>query len=388
MTRRSRIGARGSGSVTAVELRPALPSAAGPAPIFVPDATYGAVRGVGGDELSATGVRVLMVNSFHMIRSPGVTRVSALGGLGTMMAWPGLVMTDSGGFQAYSMIRENARFGSINKDGLTIRFEDGGKAKLTPERAIINQRRLGSDVLFCLDDCTHPDESNDEQVAAVERTVAWAVRCKEEFVKSIDRARTDDGADSVDGVAGERPRLFAVVQGGNDDALRRRCAEQLLEIGFDGYGFGGWPLDTDGNLLYDSFALLRHAVPAEFPLHALGLGHPESIARCFPLGYQTFDSSLPTRDARRGRLYRFRHGTPSLDDRWFETVYLRDERHFRTRDPISTCCPCLTCGNYSLGYLNHLLQREEPLFPRLATLHNLAFMSQLTGLLAAAASSP
>ena len=372
--------------MTAVELRPALPSAAGPAPIFVPDATYGAVRGVGGDELSATGVRVLMVNSFHMIRSPGVTRVNALGGLATMMAWPGLVMTDSGGFQAYSMIRENARFGSIDKDGLTIRFDDGGKAKLTPERAIVNQRRLRSDILFCLDDCTHPDEPHDEQVAAVTRTVAWARRCKDEFVKSIEQA--SGRGEATERGPGERPRLFAVVQGGTDEALRRRCAEELLEIGFDGYGFGGWPLDADGNLLYDSFALLRDAIPAEFPLHALGLGHPESIARCFPLGYQTFDSSLPTRDARRGRLYRFRHGTPTLDDRWFESVYVRDDRHLRTRDPISSCCPCLTCAHYSLGYLNHLLQRDEPLFARLATLHNLTFMSQLTGLLANGDRSP
>ncbi len=361
-----------------------MPSRAGPAPIFVPDATYGAVRGVGGDELSAVGVRMLMVNSFHMIRSPGVTRVSALGGLAAMMGWPGLVMTDSGGFQAYSMIKENARFGTITKDGLTLRFDGGRRTKLTPERAIINQRRLGADVLFCLDDCTHPDEAANDQVTAVERTIAWARRCKAEFERTAGASTVDNsGHSSGDaGSAGERPRLFAVVQGGNDEALRRRCAEELLEIGFDGYGFGGWPLDADGNLLYDSFALLRDLIPAEFPLHALGLGHPESIARCFPLGYHTFDSSLPTRDARRGRLYRFRHGTPSLDDRWFETVYLRDEIHLRDREPISPCCPCVTCTHYSLGYLNHLLQRDEPLYPRLATLHNLAFMSQLTTLLA------
>jgi len=357
-----------------VELQPELPAAAGQTPIFVPDATYGAVRGVGGDELAGAGVRILMVNSFHMLRSPGVTRVNALGGLSTMMGWPGLVMTDSGGFQAYSMIRENAKFGAITKDGLTFRFDGGAKTKLTPERAIINQRRLGADILFCLDDCTHPDESDDEQVAAVDRTVAWARRCKAEFAKTIDRGQN--------GTASDRPRLFAVVQGGNSESLRRRCAEQLLEIGFDGYGFGGWPLDSDGNLLYDIFAVLRDAIPAEFPLHALGLGHPESIARCFPLGYQTFDSSLPTRDARRGRLYRFRHGSPALDDRWFETVYVRDDVHLRSRDPISSCCPCVTCATYSLGYLNHLLQRDEPLYLRLATLHNLTFMNQLTTLLA------
>ena len=356
-----------------MELRPGLPARAGPAPIFVPDATYGAVRGVGGDELGSAGVRVLMVNSFHMLRSPGVTRVNALGGLATMMGWPGLVMTDSGGFQAYSMIRENPKFGSITKDGLTFRFDGGAKTKLTPERAIINQRRLGADVLFCLDDCTHPDEPDDEQVAAVERTVAWARRCKAEFAKTV------EGGDPGHG---ERPRLFAVVQGGTSESLRRRCAEELLEIGFDGYGFGGWPLDRDGNLLYDSFAVLRDAIPAEFPLHALGLGHPESIARCFPLGYQTFDSALPTRDARRGRLYRFRRGVVGLDDRWFETIYVRDDAHRRVREPISTSCPCVACANYSLGYLNHLLQRDEPLYLRLGTLHNLTFMNQLTSLLA------
>lgn len=358
-----------------MELLPDLPPNAAPAPVFVPDATYGAVRGVGGDELVAAGVRVVMVNAFHLLRSPGVTRVNALGGLATMMGFPGLVMTDSGGFQAYSLIRENAKFGSITKNGLSFVSADGAKVKLTPERAIVNQRRLGTDIAFCLDDCTHPDDPFDEQRLSVERTLAWARRCKDEFTKSL--------GELIDHP--ERPRLFAVVQGGRDESLRRRCAEDLLEIGFDGYGFGGWPLDSDGNLLIDTVALVRELIPAEFPLHALGIGHPVSIVRCFELGYATFDSSLPTRDARRGRLYRFRDDTPSLAGDWFETVYLRDDVHQRSHRPISVACDCVACTHYSLGYLNHLLTRDEPLLLRLATLHNLTFMGQVTGLLATGA---
>ncbi|MDH3681589.1 MAG: queuine tRNA-ribosyltransferase family protein [Acidimicrobiia bacterium] len=358
-----------------MELLPDLPPLASPAPVFVPDATYGVVRGVGGDELTSAGVRLLMVNAFHLLRSPGVTRVNALGGLATMMGFPGLVMTDSGGFQAYSLIRENARFGTITKNGLTFVSPDGAKVKLTPERAIVNQRRLGADIAFCLDDCTHADDPSEEQRLSVDRTLAWARRCKDEFTKSLGDLIGEP----------DRPRLFAVVQGGRDEVLRRRCAEELLEIGFDGYGFGGWPLDGDGNLLIDTFALLRELIPAEFSLHALGVGHPVSIARCFELGYATFDSSLPTRDARRGRLYRFRDGAPSLSGDWFEKVYLRDDVHQRSRAPISDECHCVACTHYSLGYLNHLLRRDEPLLLRLATLHNLTFMRQVTDLLAAPA---
>lgn len=336
--------------------------------VFVPDATYGVVRGVGADEFIDAGVRVVMANSYHLVNSPGLSRIKSLGGLKEMMGWSGPLMTDSGGFQAYSLIRENPGSGSITADGLTFINPKGNKIELTPERAIENQRRLGADVLFCLDDCTHVDDAPEEQLLSVERTLAWAARCREAF-------------DKLPTGSGERPKLYGVIQGGRDEELRRRCAKGLLELDFDGFGFGGWPLDADGKLLIDVLALVRELIPADLPLHGLGIGHPMSVAACAELGYDTFDSSLPTRDARRGRLYRFRHGTPSLEGKWFEAVHLRDDQYLRQRRPIAESCPCVACRHYSLGYLNHLLRREDALYVRLATLHNLQFMRQLTDLL-------
>ena len=207
-----------------MDLLPNLPGRIKDPPIFVPDATYGAIKGLGGDELAASGVRVLMANSFHLMRSPGITRVKALGGLKQMMGWPGVVMTDSGGFQALSLIRDQSGPGRITKDGLSFVLDDGTKAQLTPERVITNQLRLGADILFCLDDCTRPEDPMAEQELSVERTIKWARDCKGAFVRQLGKKNMGDP---------NRPRLWAVVQGGNDPALRRACAEALIHSSQD-----------------------------------------------------------------------------------------------------------------------------------------------------------
>jgi queuine tRNA-ribosyltransferase len=156
----------------------------------------------------------------------------------------------------------------------------------------------------------------------------------------------------------------------------RLVGEALLEIGFDGYGYGGWPLDEDYKLLDEMLAYVRELIPAEFPLHALGVGHPESVAACTRMGYQMFDSALPTRDARRGRLYTF--NTPEeLTGDWFKTIYIHDEEHIRSAAPLSEYCDCPTCQSYSRGYLHHLFRLNDHLYFRLATVHNLRFMRQL-----------
>jgi queuine tRNA-ribosyltransferase len=161
--------------------------------------------------------------------------------------------------------------------------------------------------------------------------------------------------------------------------LRRECAEALLEIGFDGYGYGGYPLDGEGNLVVDIFAYLRELIPAQYPIHALGVGHPQSVVDCTRLGYSIFDSALPTRDARKGRLYRFT-SDPAVTDfngKWFEYVYIEDKKHIRDTDPISSYCACAACSGYSLSYLQHLYHIGDALYMRLATIHNLRFMHQL-----------
>jgi queuine tRNA-ribosyltransferase len=346
-------------------------------PAFLPDATLGVVRGTDAADLRAAGVRALVMNVFHLMQKPGSSTIGALGGLHRMSGWDSPIMTDSGGFQAYSLIRQNPRAGSLSDQG--IRFQPEGADRpfqLTPEKSIQLQMAYGADILVCLDDCTHVDDSPAEQQASVSRTIKWARRCKDEFERLLRQHRS--GARRAELPA--RPQLFAVVQGGGSEQLRRECAEALLEIGFDGYGYGGWPLDAQGKLLHDLLGYTRSVIPREFPMHALGVGHPDSVVACHRLGYQMFDSALPTRDARSGRLYAFTNNPAraSFQPRgnWWEYAYIEDKKYIKADWPISAFCDCHTCQRYSLGYLHHLHKVNDTLFYRLATIHNLRFMMQ------------
>lgn len=346
-------------------------------PVYLPDATYGVVRSVDADDLRGCQVQAVVMNTFHLMQRPGSSVIQALGGLHRMSGWQGLIMTDSGGFQAYSLIHQNPKYGTISDEGLVFRPEGANrKYQLTPEKCIQLQLSYGSDVVICLDDCTHVDAPYEAQRVSVQRTVAWAKRCKSEFLKLVTQKRL-----SVE----NRPKLFAVIQGGGIRDLRRQCAEQLLEIGFDGYGYGGWPLDGEGNLLTDMLEYTRELVPVQYPLHALGVGQPQNVVVCYELGYGLFDSAMPTRDARHGRLYAFTTPPSALDgglkDNWFRYIYIDDERYMRSDEPVSPGCDCLCCRRYSLGYLRHLFKLNDSLYPRLATIHNLRFMTQLTALL-------
>jgi queuine tRNA-ribosyltransferase len=313
------------------------------------------------------------MNTFHLMQRPGSSTIQALGGLHDMSGWPRPIVTDSGGFQAYSLIRQNPKFGQLTEKGLTFRPEGSDrKFQLTPEKSIQLQISYGSDVVVCLDDCTHVDASFEEQRLSVDRTVAWAARCKKEFTRLVEQKRLGED---------ERPRLFGVVQGGGYRELRKECAEALLEIGFDGYGYGGWPLDGDGNLLADIVGYVRELVPPEFPLHALGVGHPENVLACYDLGYGMFDSAMPTRDARHGRLYTFTQPETApmagLAGNWLKYQYINDEKHIKADLPADRNCDCLVCRRYSMGYLHHLFKLNDSLFFRLATIHNLRHMIQL-----------
>lgn len=338
-------------------------------PVFLPDATQGVVRSVDAADLEAIGITALVMNTFHLMQRPGSTTVQALGGLHRMTGWQRPIITDSGGFQAYSLIHQNPKFGSLTDRGILFQTEGSDrKYQLTPEKSVQLQFGYGADMIICLDDCTHVDAPQADQELSVKRTIAWAKRSKGEFRRQAEGRRLE---------AGRLPRLFAVVQGGGDMTLRRRCAEALLELGFDGYGYGGWPLDGAGNLVSDILAGTRALIPPEFPMHALGVGHPRNVVECYRMGYALFDSAMPTRDARHGRLYAFTTAASPLTGDWLDYVYIGDEKHIRTNQPISPDCDCPVCRRYSLGYLHHLFKLGDTLFPRLATLHNLRFMVQL-----------
>ena len=342
-------------------------------PVYMPDATFGVVRTVDSNDLISAGIQAMVMNTFHLMQRPGSSTIQSLGGLHRMAAWDRPIITDSGGFQAYSLIRQNPRFGKMDEKGITFQPEASDrKYQLSPEKCIQLQVAYGSDVVICLDDCTHVDASEAEQRKSVERTINWARRCKAEFNRLLQQKKLDED---------ERPRIFGVIQGGGIPALRKQCAESLLEIGFDGFGFGGWPLDGSGNLLTDILAYTRSLVPPEFPMHALGVGHPYNVLACWDLGYGIFDSAMPTRDARHGRLYTFTQlmGLDGgLNGEWLRYLYINDERHIRSNQPLSLHCNCPVCRNYSTGYLHHLFKMNDSLFLRLATIHNLSFMAQLT----------
>ena len=274
-----------------------LPHGQLPTPVFMPDATLGVVRAVDATDLLNCEIQALVMNTFHLMQRPGSSTIQALGGLHKMSAWPRPIVTDSGGFQAYSLIQQNPKFGSMSDDGITFKPEGSDrKFHLTPEKTIQLQVSYGTDVVIGLDECTHVDASLEMQEISVKRTIDWARRCKKEFLHQVNQRRLK---------MEQRPLLFAVIQGGRSHELRKRCANELLEIGFDGFGYGGWPLDGQGHLLTEIITYTRELVPRQFPMHALGIGHPVNVVDCAKIGYGIFDSAMPTRDARHSRLYSF-----------------------------------------------------------------------------------
>jgi len=343
-------------------------------PAFLPDATLGVGRSVASADLEQCGIQAVVMNTFHLMQRPGSSTITALGGLHKMCSWQRPIITDSGGFQAYSLIRQNARYGSLRDRGIT--FQPDGSARkfhLTPEKSIQLQLSYDADVVICLDDCTHVDDSLEVQQESVNRTIQWARRCKQEFQRVLQQKKLPRD---------QQPLLFAVVQGGGSRELRQRCAGELLEIGFDGFGYGGWPLDGERKLLTDIIAYTRELVPPAFPMHALGIGHPANVLECARMGYGLFDSAMPTRDARHGRLYAFTTEPAALADNWSEPwltyIYVNDDKSIKNDTPVSRFCDCLCCSRYSVAYLHHLFKINDSLFLRLATIHNLRFMAQLT----------
>lgn len=338
-------------------------------PAFLPDGTRGVVRALDASDVAGCGVEAMMVNALHLASHPGTTLVKQMGGIHNFMGWHKPVMSDSGGYQVFSLIADNPKSGSISKKGFVYRLDKGGKKQtLTPEKCIQKQVHIGADVMFCLDHCTHPDAPVDAQKESVAHTVMWAKKCREEFDRRSQHTES---------------KLFGVVQGGMDFELRRQCVEQLGEIGFDGYGFGGWPIADDGALV-DAVAWVAELLPKDVPKHALGIGKPENVVRAFRLGYDTFDCTLPTRDARQKRLYVF-HDVPervNLDADFYRYAYIDDERFARDGEPVDSTCDCLCCERYSRAYVHHLFEINETLAFRLATIHNLRFYARLMAVLA------
>ena len=332
-------------------------------PAFFPDATRAVVKGVGSLDLKSSKVGGLVVNTYHLINDDLIDTIEAFGGIHNYMNFNGPIISDSGGFQIMSLIRNHTKNGKIKDNEIIFKLENSSKIlHLGPRSCIETQLKIGSDIVMCLDDCTNPQESLFEQQISVERTIRWAEECKQVFTELT------LGLD-------KKPLIFGIIQGGNNRELRKKCAEALIRIGFDGYAYGGWPVDAQGKFLTEMLSYVGGLMPADKPKYAMGVGMPADIRECTQMGYNMFDCVLPTRDARHRRLYCF------TDTDELKFLNISSGKYKNDTLPVSETCDCVLCTNYSRGYLYHLFKIKDPLSVQLATLHNSRFYSRLMSLL-------
>lgn len=340
-------------------------------PIFLPDATLGVVRGLSSLDLIQCGTRGCVVNTYHLASNPGKEILNTFDGIKKFMGFEGLVISDSGGWQVFSLIHRNKGGGVITDDGVV--FSIGGKKKeiFTPEDSIRMQFDIGSDIIICLDDFTPPNTTYEKCLESVERTTHWAKRSKEEYLKQIEERKVSNE---------NRPLIFAVIQGDRDKKLRKKSFEDLYAIGFDGFGYGGYMIDANGSLDLEMSKYIVELIPDDTVSFALGTGTPWQIASLYTFGWDIFDCTLPTRDARHGRLYIFKDEIKNLDltkKESYEFVNIRREVYREDISPISNFCGCYTCKNYSKAYLHHLFKIKDISVLRLLTIHNLYLYNEV-----------
>jgi queuine tRNA-ribosyltransferase len=343
-----------------------------PLPVFFPDATRAVVRCLDTSDLEATHTTGILVNTFHLWRELGKDVLKKFGGIGNFMDFRGGLISDSGGFQVMSVIKSGTVKGKIIDEGVVFYPSKKKKVILTPEKSIQFQMDLNTDMVVVLDDFTDPKVGYEDAKESVIRTIGWAKRSKNEFLK-ICKSRKLTGKN--------RPYVLGVVQGGKFQDLRKYCAEELTKIGFDGFGYGGWPINEEGDFDMETARTIAENTPEDYFLYGLGVGKPDEVVACARLGYNIFDCVLPTRDARHGRLYVY--NSKSIDEIDIEkpnfySFYRPDkEKYFSDKSPVSTACDCLLCTRYTKAYLAHLFRIDDFTAGRLATIHNLRFYAIL-----------
>jgi queuine tRNA-ribosyltransferase len=344
-------------------------------PFFMPDATRASVRGLTREQLVSVGVHPMVVNTYHLYLQPGTAFMREAGSVHAFMNWDGPLLSDSGGYQVYSLIHKNAKLGHITENGAVFKSVlDGSEHVLTPERAIEIQFDLGTDMMVVLDDPRPVDVPRCDHEAAVERTIRWAERCKKEYKKQIDERKYDDGS---------RPLLFGVVQGGPYVDLREKCATGLIEIGFDGYGFGGRHVDSEGSIMAEIVEKTASFMPEDAPRFALGVGTPRDIAFFHSVGWDLFDCVIPTREGRHGRLFVWNDAI-AMKENFHTSINIGNAQFKKDFGPIDPLCDCYACTHYTRAYIHHLFRVGEPLGAQMASLHNLRFYMHMMGVLQSA----
>ncbi len=341
-----------------------------PLPLFFPDATRGEVRQLSLEDVKKVGLPGILVNTFHLLRLVGTEKTLAAGGIHSFLKWSGAMISDSGGFQVMSIAKKNGGNSTVTDLGVTFTL-DGVSHHFTPEDSIKYQMAMRTDLMVVLDDFTPPDATHEEAEVTVARTTLWAKRCKETFLAECERLGIPED---------KRPYLIGVVQGGDFPDLRMRSIKELVEIGFSGYGYGGWPM-KDGKFDTATAKLMADNLPKDSVLYGLGIGKPDDIVTCVKLGWQIFDCVLPTRDARHGRLYVYTANTMDVIDlskeKFYEYYNPRQALHLEEKIPVSTACDCELCTILTRAEFATMWRAKDECVLRLASIHNLRFYAIL-----------
>jgi queuine tRNA-ribosyltransferase len=317
-------------------------------PAFMTVGTQASVKSLSPRELREAGVEIVLANTYHLYLRPGPDVVARAGGLATFMGWDGLTLTDSGGFQVFSM----SDLTEISREGVTFKSHlDGSRHFLSPEDAVRIQGKIGADIIMVLDECTGYPLSYDRARQATDFTIEWAKRSREEFDRSQE---------------GSRQALFGIIQGSTYETLRKRCMEALIETGFDGYAIGGLSVGEPKSAMFELVSLCTEAMPGDSPRYLMGVGFPQDIVECVGRGVDMFDCVMPTRNARNGTVFTSQG-----------KLVVKNAQYAGDFSPLDPECGCYTCTNFSRAYLRHLFQAGEMLAPRLATLHSVTYFQKL-----------
>jgi queuine tRNA-ribosyltransferase len=313
-------------------------------PIFMPVGTQATVKGLTPDMVREVGAQIILGNTYHLALRPGDELIAEMGGLHKFMSWDRPILTDSGGFQVFSL----AGIRKITDAGVKFRSHiDGSLLDLTPERAVKIQENLGSDIAMVLDECPPANAPEPTMREAIRRTILWAERCRKAHTRG----------DQVQ---------FAIVQGGTNIDLRRDCAAELAKLDFPGYALGGFSVGESPEAMHAALLPSADALPADKPRYLMGVGRPEDLLAGVASGIDMFDCVMPTRNGRNASAF-------SYDG----PLRLRNSKHRRDPGPLESGCVCYTCTNFSRAYLHHLFAADEMLGPTLVSLHNIAFYLRL-----------
>ena len=334
-------------------------------PNFMPIGTRGVVRLLASEELKELGAEIILANTYHLLLNPGISVLKRAKGVHNFMNWSGAILTDSGGYQVFSL----GKWRKITSEGVKFRdVNSGQEIFLTPENVIEFQKDIGSDIIMVLDECAPYSSGYREVKRAVYRTTDWAKRSKKAFAEKIRKKK-------------KRPLLFGIIQGSIYPDLRKISAESITEMDFDGYAVGGLTIGEPIKETREAIEVVLPFLPYNKPRYLMGLGEPAQLVWAISQGIDIFDCVLPTRNARHGLLYVFKKGSISwkklLEGNFYQTLRIKNSSFKFDQKPIDKNCSCPTCKNYSRSYLHHLFRIKDPLGQRLATIHNLYFYFDL-----------